>query len=295
MQNTTIKPRSDWTAILAPDSGVSRAVVELARDRIKNNVPSKKSPVKFLELSGGIISCGGCGKRLFYQRFRRSSGEGYHHYYGCRTRDRYGPDAYSMRGMRRSDEIEDQVWQFVLGLIKNPELLRSDLEGVLEQERRHMRRDSEGETKAWLDKLDERERKRSSFQDIVAERLITLEDLRTKVTGTKVTRLTAERELDVFRGRREKAKALEQDRDAMLKTYTQMTPEALDSLTPEERQQLYKLLRLRVVVRPDGWIRLSGAFDNGDGRMYGRNRLTMLWPPHTEQWAGVLLSDSWAR
>lgn len=295
VQCTTIKPRSEWVAIPAPDSGVPRALVDLARGRIKDNVSPKKVAEKFWELSGGIIYCGGCGKRLFNQRPRKSSGEGYHHYYRCRTRGRYGPDACSMRGMRRADEIEGQVWQFVSGLIKDPEQLRSDLEGVIEQERRHMRGDPEREAKAWLDKLGEVERKRSGFQDMAAEGLITLEELRSKLAGLEETRQTAERELEALKGRHEKVKALEQDRDAILETYAQMTPEALDSLTPEERQQFYKMLRLRVVVRPDGWVRISGAFDNGDGRMYFRNNLTMLWPPHTERWAGVLQTDSWAR
>ena len=55
------------------------------------------------------------------------------------------------------------------------------------------------------------------------------------------------------------------------------------------------MLRLRVVVWPDGWVRISGAFDNGGGRMYFRNNLTMLWPPHTERWADVLYTDNRAR
>jgi hypothetical protein len=74
--------------------------------------------------------------------------------------------------MRRADEIEGQVWQFVSGLIKDPEQLRSDLEEVIEQERRHMRGDPEREARAWLDKLAEVERKRSGFQDMAAEGLI---------------------------------------------------------------------------------------------------------------------------
>ena len=32
-----------------------------------------------------------------------------------------------------------------------------------------------------------------------------------------------------------------------------------------------------------------------DAVLEGANHYTMLWPPHTERWAGVLLADSWAR
>jgi hypothetical protein len=51
----------------------------------------------------------------------------------------------------------------------------------------------------------------------------------------------------------------------VLETYARMTPEALDSLTPEERHQFYKMLRLRVVVQPDDAIQISGAFTDGQG------------------------------
>lgn len=38
-----------------------------------------------------------------------------------------------------------------------------------------------------------------------------------------------------------------------------MTPDALDTLTPEERHHVYKMLRLRVVVHLDGALEVSGA------------------------------------
>jgi hypothetical protein len=44
-----------------------------------------------------------------------------------------------------------------------------------------------------------------------------------------------------------------------------MAPEALDSLTPEERPQFNRMLRLRVVVQPDSRSELSGVFTDGQG------------------------------
>jgi hypothetical protein len=52
---------------------------------------------------------------------------------------------------------------------------------------------------------------------------------------------------------------------AVLETYAQMAPEALDSLTPEERHQFYRMLRLRVVVQPGGRTQVSGAFNSDRG------------------------------
>jgi hypothetical protein len=61
-----------------------------------------------------------------------------------------------------------------------------------------------------------------------------------------------EEELATIRGRTEIIEQLERDRDALLESYAKMTPEALDALTPEERRQVYGMLRLRVEVAADG-------------------------------------------
>jgi hypothetical protein len=100
---------------------------------------------------------------------------------------------------------------------------------------------------------------------MAAEGLITLEELRTKLAGLEEARATAERELGTLKSRREKLEALEQDKEVVLETYARMAPEALDSFTPEERHQFYRMLRLRVVVQPDGTTQVSGAFTDEQG------------------------------
>jgi hypothetical protein len=56
--------------------------------------------------------------------------------------------------------------------------------------------------------------------------------------------------------------AVERDKEVLLNTYASLTPEALESLTPEERQRLYKMLRLRAVVNLDASIEVGGKFVN---------------------------------
>jgi len=265
VQKNSEKPRSEWVAIPVPDSGIPRGLVDLARERIKANISPAKVTSRFWELSGGIIYCGSCGKRLDCQRTRKSSSGDYNHYYRCRTRARYGPESCSLDGMRRADDIEALVWRFVSDMMKDPKQLREDLERVVEQERQGARGNSEPEVKAWLDKLAEVDCKRSGFQDMAAEGLITLDELRTKLAGLEVIRTTAERELKALRSRREKLVALEQDKETVLETYAQMAPEALDSLTPKERHQFYRMLRLRVVVQPGGRTQVGGAFNSDQG------------------------------
>lgn len=264
-QKATWKPRSEWVAIPVPDSGVPRGLVDAARDRIKDNVSPPKKISKVWELSGGIIHCGSCGKRLFNQRSRKRSGNGYHHYYRCRTRGRYGPESCSLRGMRRADELEDAVWRFVSGMLKRPEQLRTDLERIVEQERQLTRGDPEREARAWLDELAGLDRKRSGYQDMAAEGLITLDELRAKLAGLEDARESAERELRALEGKREKLEALERDKEAVLDAYARLTPDVLEALTPEERHRLYTILRLRVLAQPDGTAQVSGAFsDDGE-------------------------------
>jgi len=57
--------------------------------------------------------------------------------------------------------------------------------------------------------------------------------------------------------------ALELDRDILLENYAAMAPEALDSLIPEERHRLYKMLRITVIVQPDTTVEVSGVFGEG--------------------------------
>jgi hypothetical protein len=173
--------------------------------------------------------------------------------------------------MRRADEIETQVWKAVSGLMKDPEQLRSDLQKVIEQERRDIRGEPLRETKVWLDKLAEVDRKRSGFQDMAAEGLISLDELRIKLVGLEETRKIAQRELELLASRQERLEALEQDKEAILESYARMAPEALDALAPEERHQFYRMLRLRVDVEPDGATQISGAF----------NEVRAMWPSET--------------
>ncbi len=44
-----------------------------------------------------------------------------------------------------------------------------------------------------------------------------------------------------------------------------MVPEALDTLSAEERHQVYKMLRLRVFAYPDGSLEGSGVFGEDPG------------------------------
>jgi hypothetical protein len=111
----------------------------------------------------------------------------------------------------------------------------------------------------------EADRKRSGFQDLAAEGLITIEELRGKLAELEETRHTAEKELEELKQHQRHFEELERDKDAVLEAYAQMAPQALDGLTAEERHQLYKMLRVRVIACADGPLEITGMLGKDAG------------------------------
>ena len=104
---------------------------------------------------------------------------------------------------------------------------------------------------------------RRGYIKLAARGTITDAELDEALAELEETRTTAEHELANLQGRQEAIEALEQDKEALLEYYASMAPEALDSLTPEERHHLYRMLRLEVVVRLDANLEVSGVFGEG--------------------------------
>jgi hypothetical protein len=135
---------------------------------------------------------------------------------------------------------------------------------MIELKRRDRRGDPDKEVKLWADKLAETETKRARYQEMAVENLITFEELRARLVQLEEMRKTAERELASLRNQEQYVLSLERDRDAMLDSLEAVAPEVLDSLTPEQRHQWYKMLRTTAAVNADGTLEVSwvGAPDS---------------------------------
>jgi hypothetical protein len=184
-----------------------------------------------------------------------------HYYYQCRRRYNNGSLDCTNCKTLRAEEVEGQVWTVVGGLLEDPERLRAGLELLIEQERRGERGNPEREGLAWTEKIAEADRKRSRYQEMAAEELITFDELRAKLASLEETQVTAERELNALSRRRERVAALERDAEALLDSYAGMVPEALDSLAAEERHEIYRMLRLKVLAHPDKTLDVSGVIE----------------------------------
>src|SRR5215216_3363690 len=191
-------------------------------------------------------------------------------YYVCsrlRNSDSHGCET-KIRSVR-ADVLEPRIWGFVSGLILEPGRLRRGLEAMIEEEERGSRGDPDREAKLWHEKLQEAERMRSGYQDLAARGLLTYEELGEKLAALEETRSVARRELESLKDRSERLENLKRDRDAVLEAYANVTVEALEGLSPEERNKLYKTLKLRVVIHDDGTPEVSGVFSTDDHGLDG--------------------------
>ena len=79
----SVNPKEEWIAVPVPDSGIPREIVDAARERIKENRTPSRAGRRFWDLSGGIIYCGGCGRRMGHHSVLARSKKYHYHYYRC--------------------------------------------------------------------------------------------------------------------------------------------------------------------------------------------------------------------
>jgi hypothetical protein len=186
-------------------------------------------------------------------------------YYRCSGYDAHGFEGCENSRFASAMKLEGQVWDLVRGILLDPEGLCSDLDRAIELEREGRHGDPEAEAKHWLEKLSEIDEERRGFLRLAAKGRITDDELDEELAVLEETRRMAERELEALRWHKKRVEQMERDRDAVLEHYAALAPEALDSLTSEERHQLYKMLRLKVWVYKSGELEIEMAGAPVDG------------------------------
>ena len=84
-------PKDQWIAIPVVDAGLSRAVVNAARESIRYNEQPSKTGRRFWEIPGGAIRCGACGNRM--RKYATMAKGNVYAYYKCSRLVRDGKDA----------------------------------------------------------------------------------------------------------------------------------------------------------------------------------------------------------
>jgi site-specific DNA recombinase len=252
------RPREEWVAIPVP-AHLPRELVEQARSMMEaHRAPQRKYLARSWELRG-ILRCG-CGVLMSTHNVRASAArtDKSYHYYKCPASADYKCGLCSQK-LIRAEPVEAEIWDFVSGLLKDPERIRAGMQELIDQERSAGSSDSTEEIAAWSTRLEECERLRRAYQDQQAAGLMTLEELRERLGELEDTRKLARLELDTIAARRERVEDLERDRDALLEEMAAAVPGALDDLSPEGKNRVYRMLRLSVVPGSSGY-EVSGAF-----------------------------------
>jgi site-specific DNA recombinase len=256
------RPREEWVAVPVSDSGIPREMVEAARHIVANNKPCSSNGDRFWELSGGILRCSECGRRMRTSVTRKKDGKRYF-YYSCASRREGNLSSCPNRKTHRAERIEPAVWDLVSELLTDPERLRAGLDAMVEQERSGSRGDPDHEARVWLERLAEADRMRAGYQELAAKGLMTIEELGARLEELETTRQTAANELEAIRRRAERLEGLEQDRNTLMEFYTGAVPEKLEKLGSEERRRVYGMLGLEVSASPDGMIEIHGILGDG--------------------------------
>src|SRR5215211_437140 len=255
------KERDEWIAVPVCGSGIPLEWVDAARTAVAGHHSPSKLGGRFWELSGALMRCGVCKRAmepvdLYYRT--RSGKKGVICYYRCREANRRKETCPNNKSIR-SDKAHPEIWNLVSGLLSDPERLRAGLDAMIDEQRGALRGDREREAKVWFERLAALDRKRGGYLDLAAEGIMDRDELRAKLAELQEDRETAEREIAAIEGRRERLEQMERDRETVMEHYAGTVPESLDDLSPEERHQIYKMLRLEVLAYPDKSLEVSGA------------------------------------
>jgi hypothetical protein len=179
-----------------------------------------------------VLRCS-CGQNMITNT-SRYKGSAYH-YYRCKREAAYGRDACPQRTIR-IERVEPLVREFVVEVLRDPDTIRRGLEALVQRELELERENPEILAGELTEKLSENDRRRRAYQDQQAMGLMTLEA-----------------ELQDEERNKQKVMDLERDREAVLTSLAESIPEALDKLTGEEINRVYRKLRLRVVPSEKGF------------------------------------------
>jgi flagellar motility protein MotE (MotC chaperone) len=215
----------------------------------------------------GLVRCT-CEKKM-QTKTTMPLGKGPYHYYICTKRVELRKTCSCRQKVLRAEAAE-AIWGFVTRLLKDPDTIRRGMEQLIDQERSANRGDPESNARAWADKVTECVRLRGAYQDQQAAGLMTLDELKEKLSELDQIRQHAERELSALEDHRERVEQLEEDRDALIESMSEAFPDALDGLSGEERNKVYRMLRLDVTPTAEGFSvtgALRARLQNGIGTL----------------------------
>lgn len=267
--------REEWIGVPVP-AFLPRELVETARTMIAAPRPQERKNLARVWELRGVIRCPSCGAAMTSHTAKR--GAKLYHYYRCHRSVDYHRNSCKQR-MERAQKAEEAMWEFVSGVVKDPDRLRVGMDELIEQKRAAMRGDPEKEVRAWTEKLAEVGQERRGYLRLAAQGRITEPELDEALAELGETRETIERELEAHSSRRKEIEELERDHDSLIASWSAGVLEELDHLTPKERNELYHRLRLEIRPREGGGYEVTGPFCTSEPLSFSRLRTTAPTPP----------------
>lgn len=259
-------PREEWVPVPVnlTGSGLDRAVVDRARARVSENLPSAKVGSRSWELSGGVLKCGDCGRNMISYRRATSAGR-YLHYYRCRPGSRMDVEACPNRRSHPADDLEHQAASMFETNASSGRLLELFDRAVEEQAggQANARRASTERRAALAEKLSALELERKGYLRQNARGVLSDGELDHMLADVDDQSEGISQEMRAAQDEAEAAKRIEVARHSLLSADWAEDPDAVQpgeyltlAASPEEVRAAYTRLGAKFTVDAKGELRL---------------------------------------
>lgn len=124
------RPRDEWISVAVP-ALVTREDFEKVQERMVRNIEQSQRCIRRKYLMSRRLRCGNCGY-TYVGRTRKEKNQ----YYYCKGKEQKPFPLCAMPNFR-ADVIDNAVWEWVKGLLLNPENIMDGLRGMQEETRRN--------------------------------------------------------------------------------------------------------------------------------------------------------------
>jgi len=241
------RARGEWIEISVP-AIVSEETFGLAQERLEDNKRLSSRRTTEPTLLQGMVVCGTCGYAYYRTSTRTSKKKLY--YYRCLGSDAYRHLSGPLCPSRpiRQDYLDEIVWQQVIRLLEEPELIRAEIRRRIREIQDSNPTKSRKET---LNKeLSRLQRGIEKLVDAYQEGLIGLEELRKRLPGLRKTEKALRSELYSI-------EAAAADQQAFLRladnieSFLERLRKTAHTMSVVERQKILRLVVKEILVYQD--------------------------------------------
>jgi site-specific DNA recombinase len=233
------RPESEWIYIDVP-AIISKEHFEVAQERMELNKKYSSKNTKIPTLLQGLLICKDCSHSYYKTSTRTSSRKV--SYYRCLGSDGYRYPEGKKKCLNRpirQDYLDDLIWQHVIDLLENPELINTEIQRRIAESKKENQ--SQKQQKVYESEIKKITRAIDKLLDAYQEDLLTIDELRnrTKDLRKKKSRLTNElSSLKLLEIEKEQLAKIE----CSIDEFTGTLREKSKDLNIEEKQKVVRLL-----------------------------------------------------